>query len=341
MFDAETSRFSLFDFLGYLIPGAVGLLVIKWVNLLWDIRFWGIRDWVALLEINLQNGDGAVLLSLWGIVMAYLLGHVIAFLSSVTVEVFSHKLYEYPSDFLLKRIADKEMKTNNSATETDEFSAPKKLTSFLYILIYIILAPISLPAFFIGRCLHFDFFYLKPLDEIYSWNINDRFLALLQKLRIDTGKGKDAIMERFGVCSKRQTYDSDFHRIAYHYEYEKTERHQNKLDSYIALYGFIRAICFLSVILFWSFFIILTKQSLWCAGALLFMSFLFCLPYILFMAFMKFYRRHTLETFMCLLVDEELAMIDIERSSEEESQAPEAPKTSPAKREKKKENKKE
>lgn len=310
MFDSETSHFSLFDFLGYLIPGAICLLVIRWAVLLWDISFWGIKDWILLLEVNLRNDDSSLLFSLWGIVLSYLMGHLLAFLSSVTVEVLSHKLYGYPSDFLLKRFSLEEARNIINEKKEKDYSAPKTLTAILYGLIIIILAPISLPAFLFGKLLRFELYYLKPLDEMYAWNIMDRLCVLMEKLNIDMDEGKKVTTTRFGRQVERNLHDSDFHRIAYHYEYEKTERHQNKLDSYIALYDFMRAVTFLAVSLLWVFIIILTKQSLWCPQAVLFMFFFLPLPYMCFMAFMKFYRRHTLETFMCLLTDEELASMD-------------------------------
>lgn len=322
MFESETSHFSFFDFLGYLLPGALCLMVVKWAAILWDIQFWGIKDWIALLQINAIEGDSWLIESLWLLVLSYLMGHVVSFLSSVTIEVFSHKMYKYPSDFLLLRLWKNDeagnkkegRKSKDKAKGKKGLDAPFILNGFLYTLIRIIILPISLPAYLLGRWLGFEYYYLKPLDDIYVWNINHRFRALMKKLNFYLGPGEDSKTIQFGEERACKAYNSDFHRIAYNYEYEKTKQHQSKMDSYIALYGFMRAASFLSVVLFWIFIIVLTKQSLWCTEAWLFMAIYSPLPYILFMAFMKFYRRHTLETFMCLLVDEELASADIAKS---------------------------
>ncbi len=318
MFESETSHFSFFDFLGYLLPGLLCLLMIEWVSLLWNVKFVGLRDWISLLLINSPKENSWLLESLWIVVLAYLLGHIVSFLASMTVEVFSHQMYKYPSDFLLMRLRnlDEEKQKKKQRKNEKGLSSPCFLDAVSRIILFFLLLPISFWAYVLGRWCRFEYYYLKPLDEVYAWNINCRFRALNRKLKLKMGLGEKYELEEFGDKRVRQVYNTDFHRIAYNYEYEKTKQHQNKLDSYIALYGFMRAVSFLSVMLFWLFVIILTKQSLWCAEAWAFMAVYFPFPYVLFMAFMKFYRRHTLETFMCLLVDEELVAIDITKPLE-------------------------
>lgn len=320
MFDSETTRFSFFDFLGYILPGALCLLLLDWIKVLWNVRFWGLWDWLDLLAINPPPSESWLMTSLWLVVLSYLVGHIISFMASMTVEVFSHKMYKYPSDFLLMRLQNQNKKEKHNEGKHRVISAPKCINSILIVLIGFVILPISVLSIVVGRWFKFEYYYLKPLDDTFVWTINDRFKALKRKLRLKTGPGERYEVDEFGDKRVRTVHNTDFHRIAYNYEYEVTKQHQRKLDSYIALYGFMRAVCFLSVVLFWFFIIILTKQALWCAGARYFMLVYFFVPYMLFMAFMKFYRRHTLETFMCLMVDEELVAVDLSDSSESDNQ---------------------
>ncbi len=72
------------------------------------------------------------------------------------------------------------------------------------------------------------------------------------------------------------------------------------MQNYVALYGFLRTICLLAILLWWfalwSAFQsphggwVSTLDLLWTA----------ILAYLLFMAFMKFYRRFSLEVYMGL-----------------------------------------
>jgi hypothetical protein len=97
---------------------------------------------------------------------------------------------------------------------------------------------------------------------------------------------------------------ADYHRIIYHYVYERHEHHAVKLDNYVALYGFLRSIALISsavsdVMLYRYFFgeYAFTWNSLVVFIVLVFVT------YIFFLAFIKFYRRFTLESYMGLVTD--------------------------------------
>lgn len=81
-----------------------------------------------------------------------------------------------------------------------------------------------------------------------------------------------------------------------------------KLDNYVALYGFLRAItlianCF-TLWLCLKYILPTLKIGAEVDWHLVFLLVL-CVgvTYIFFMSFMKFYRRFTLESFMCLVID--------------------------------------
>jgi apolipoprotein N-acyltransferase len=78
--------------------------------------------------------------------------------------------------------------------------------------------------------------------------------------------------------------------------------HQPKMQNYVALYGFLRTLTFLSILSFWLIF------ASWLGGKLDFV-YSICLlastafvSLILFLGFVKFYRRFSLEVLMALSV---------------------------------------
>lgn len=118
----------------------------------------------------------------------------------------------------------------------------------------------------------------------------------------------------------------DFHRVVYHYEYEHQKNHAIKMDNYVALYGFLRAVtlifnCLFIYLLFIAISTIDCDASIdWKVVRLL--SFMLLLSYLFFMGFMKFYRRFTLESFMCLVIDKsyiENTHVPLSNSSETEN----------------------
>ena len=97
----EKNPFSLYDFLGYFIPGAMTLILIFIVykggndilnNQTFDIsNFWNIHTCTNLVEIISKSvyNKGVVLVVF--ILASYILGSLISYLSAITVEVFFYK----------------------------------------------------------------------------------------------------------------------------------------------------------------------------------------------------------------------------------------------------------
>ena len=104
---------------------------------------------------------------------------------------------------------------------------------------------------------------------------------------------------------KLKMLEYDFFRIFAHYTFEHTKSHQFKLINYVVLYGFLRTLTFIMVILFWymTYLMIITKSIQFDLRLLLLIG---LISYSFFMAFMKFYRRYTLEGLMLIAIDEEL-----------------------------------
>lgn len=99
----EKNPFSLFDFLGYFFPGAFALLII-WSSYI----VWTKEDILPISYLYdsigyYSNGKSLdlVKIAVPFILCAYILGHLISYLSAITIEFFTNKAFGYPSLYLL------------------------------------------------------------------------------------------------------------------------------------------------------------------------------------------------------------------------------------------------
>src|SRR5699024_3590436 len=110
-------------------------------------------------------------------------------------------------------------------------------------------------------------------------------------------KTERLVIER-GQIAKPSEYgqpsECDFFRLVYHYTLEHAPAHLGKMQNYVVLFGFNRALSFLSVLLFWFSLPALifsgARQQLWLLIILALLSNIF------FFGFAKFYRRLSLES---------------------------------------------
>ena len=270
--------FSFYDFLGYLFPGLVCVIFLKVV--------YSIDGEITLDSLFNQ---GLVTSFSWKdtvqyTVLAYVVGHLISYFSSLTVEPYLIWSYGYPSVFLLNENYNKNFFDINT-------KVGKTGTYCWKLLVCILIFPICLASLFYGRLLHFRYYVLKPLDSYLQQNINKKIDSLLEKLKL----------------SQRDN-DADVHRVLMHYNYEHYANHVRKYDNYVALYGFLRSLSLLCSSIFIFLFIAELKtidsNNTIDWKAIFILSALFCVTYLYYLGFIKFYRRYTLENLMSILVDD-------------------------------------
>ena len=229
------------------------------------------------------------------LIISYIVGHLIAYLSSITIEKFVIWWFGYPSEFLLKSEGKywHFLHDGISMAKAKKYHYKREIvrTYLLRAIVSIFLLPILIPTLIV-KILGGDDFFVKNLDPYLKEIILQKRNALFQKLHLPDSSHFEKV---------------DYHRVIYHYEYENSCNHRTKMDNYVALYDFLRAIT-----------LIFTGMFLFVAGTGLFGSneiglyfwidllVLLALSYISFMSFFKFYRRFTLEAFMCLSTDKDL-----------------------------------
>lgn len=302
----KKNPFSFQDFLGYVFPGAFAIIILYYISKLHDgtITIESILTFPYELKEHLKWDD-----TIWFILLSYVIGHVVAYASSLTIEPYAVWKYGYPSRSLM----------GMTRMYFDVGQCRPILRKFFIIMWRLIVAlvvlPITLCSIIIGDLLHIKIYSILVLDRYTQENIMRKRNALIDKL---------------GLTSNHDE-NTDFHRIIYHYEYEKKPAHSIKTDNYVALYDFMRAITFIfNGIFIYNLLRIINNCSVVWNGikikcfsiyglnlsdikitfALMFITYFF------FLGFMKFYRRYTLESFMCLLSDEDLIIQNNVGSSE-------------------------
>lgn len=273
--DIKQNPFSFYDFLGYLIPGAIFLY-----GILLIVGHFDQQETPLSFVIKHLSFDKAEIYIPF-ILLAYVIGHFLGFISPITVERYSLWAHGYPSKYLLG------LGYNNYFDVKDK----KFLRVTIRALVFVLLLPISVLDWLLGKKIGMYELYAKSLDPL--------LIAVLRK-RIES------LIDDHANIANREKYGKagavDFFRYVYHYAVENAPNHFPKMQNYVALYGFLRTLTLISIIMFWALlWHITTDNFFFCKGWWLIISFA-GLAFLLFMAFVKFYRRFSLEALMAMAV---------------------------------------
>lgn len=266
----KSNPFSLYDFLGYFTPGAILLYSLILTNGFTNMEL----DLSKLTLDQLEFNSGWTYIPF--AIMAYTTGHLLNYISSITIEKYAIWMYGYPSKYLLGTLPD----DHCYMYDTDFCQKIMRSVNF------IILVPISIFDI-VTRC-------LTKMQEKYSEKLDQALIATINK----------KITNNLSVQLQQNQslpLSSDVFRYIYHHSVEKSGNHLQKMQNYVALFGFLRTITLICVVWFWAslrssdlFPLTLTPDWQVIITAALAFSF--------FMAFMKIYRRFTLEGLMAFIV---------------------------------------
>ncbi|WP_102947018.1 hypothetical protein [Stenotrophomonas sp. VV52] len=265
--DVKQSPFSLYDFLGYLFPGAIAIFAFEYI-----FSYLGLDT--GLTELTALTRASALLPF---ILSSYIAGHLISLLSSFTIERLYIWTLDYPSKSLLSY--------ERRAIFEDKLSA---LNCVKFVCL-IILAPVALGV--LAMCF---FSAGRPGLAQSMDNLLTKIIRLkITRLLIEKGQ-VDNPNRYAGPC------DSDFFRFVYHHALENSPAHIGKMQNYVALFGFHRAMSFLCCLLFWIGIVSVVSSSEDRAMRVVVASSVLSLFF--FFGFAKFYRRFSLEALMAMAV---------------------------------------
>lgn len=218
---------------------------------------------------------------------SYVVGHFISYISSLTIEKYGVWLYGRPSHYVLGDCAK------------GYFCVEGWREVFARCFVAFLVAPVVLMDHTIGWLFYMRDQFLRPLGTV------------TQKIiwaRVNTILSQYSDQERVifsGDCRSNE----DIFRTVYHHAIEHTVAHRPRMQNYLALYGFCRAVSLVWVMWFW----MILSYLLWCfasggpcklgviSGVIVMLS-TGVAAYLMFCAFMKFYRRFAVEAFLAAVV---------------------------------------
>ena len=275
--NVKQNPFSLYDFLGYFTPGAIFLYGI--LAAIGHVQ----ADETPITYITQMLSFEKAELYIPFVLAAYTIGHLLSFISSITVERYSIWVYGYPSKYLV-----------GLKHEGFYFAEDKKvIRRILRTLVWISLLPIAVLDWLLGNLCGFRDLYAKRLDDFLIAAIKKKIRVLMTRHAGIRGKLSD-----YGTPS-----EFDFFRYAYHYALENAPSHVPKMQNYVALYGFLRTLTLISIVFFWwgiVWHIFIGTFSV--SFALWSITLSSLVSFFLYMGFVKFYRRFSLEALMALSV---------------------------------------
>lgn len=268
----KQNPFSLYDFLGYFTPGVIFLY-----GCMAAIGHSNLDESLIKYVKQYQSLDKPEFYIPF-ILTAYVSGHFMSFLSSITVENYSNWAFGYPSKYLLGEKHDGYFSV----------SKDKLLHITIRILVGVIFTPVVLFDLIFGQIVGARVLYVKSLDDLLTNTLRKKINKLF--------------IEHAEVENIKNLINDDFFRYVYHYTVENAPNHLPKMQNYVALFGFLRTITLISVIFFWISVLHVAYGSFSCLLSVILLVLSAITTFIFFLGFVKFYRRFSLEALMAFAV---------------------------------------
>jgi hypothetical protein len=293
------NQFSLQDFLGYLIPGGFFIFGLGIVHQNAFVNFQMQKAFTLVAEFY-HNTSLAGIVFL--VILAYITGHFLSYISSMTIEKYSEWTIGYPSRYIFeinrlpswqmgyylyfKRYFNPLIVNNRNAEEVRK--AAKLSIKMQRLFIVIFLLPIS-----------------SLIILLVFAGMNDTFKkGVMPDLASILKRKADKKLKSLGHKNKKSDpYHGELFKLLYHYVLEHKPQHRSKMNHYHALYVYTRTIALSFVIFFWA--TILIHRKCLCFGVYWFTLLVIAVFASLFyLAFVKFYRKFTLEGYMAVATPE-------------------------------------
>ena len=162
----------------------------------------------------------------------------------------------------------------------------------LRIALGLFMVPVAVFDFLLGRGLGMADVYARGLDRVIRSVLQQNIIKRLKAIGSPPAAAKD----------EEKPESVEFFLLLQHYVLENCEHHRPKMDNYVALYGFLRTITFLLIMLAW-----LALIHVFLVGSPKYLPYgtpmYFALgAFLFYMAYMKFWRRYSLEVLMAVSV---------------------------------------
>ncbi len=272
--EIKQNPFSFYDFLGYFVPGSLFVYLLISIS-----SHAAIKDSSLFKFVNVSDLKGVELYTPL-ILIAYISGHFINFLSAMTVEKHLNWMYGFPSKTLLGIYQDSYFTSGDDSIKKNSVRA----------IVALLLLPISVVDFFVNYILGIKGLINKELDSMMKEIIKSKVVLILSSFAGLESPPKEPVRE------------TNYFLFIYHFALEHSVNHVPKMQNYVALFGLMRTLTFYFVILFW-----VAVWHLIYSGASILIFVVAALSmtvvsYTFYLGFIKFYRRFTLEALMAAAV---------------------------------------
>ncbi|MEW5749011.1 MAG: hypothetical protein AB1793_09560, partial [Candidatus Thermoplasmatota archaeon] len=213
------------------------------------------------------------------VLVAYVIGHFLSYLSSITVEKYSVWTLGYPSRYLLGH-------TPPGYFSPAETAEPRRVVRFV---VALLLLPLVLTELVLNW-FSFRPLYAKPIDPTLRRRIGD----CLRSFDNDHGLS-------LGDNITPDGEERDNFRLVYHFALEHAQAHVPKMQNFVALYGFTRTLALEAVIFAWgAAYWTWTGQLCRGEGSAIAVAAAVTAA-VFYLDFNKFYRKFSLEAFMAFV----------------------------------------
>lgn len=279
----ERMPFTVYDIVGYLLPGAIFLFLATYY---FDTSL--IHQFFKLTEENSKQIEiqtfPMIVFFIFYLFFSYVFGHIISFFSSLIIEKIVVVEFGYPSDAILNGI-----RSNNTKTYQKEAGDS---SYFLIILLAIIGFPLIIFCKFMKFVKLSDQIYNKKIKwypyEAFRFAYNSIFNAFHERLESKDPMLRDKFQENIKNNDNKLWFD-----MISSYIFQNIESTSIRMNNYLTMYGFLRSSNFVMLIMSWgyAFKYYLDNKFEYIITSLVFLT----LNFLLTCAFMKFYRRYTQE----------------------------------------------
>jgi len=194
--DLKQNPFSLYDFLGYFVPGALTLFAAFGAS-----QAWLPRNISQSVSDVFQPGKLEFYLPF--VLVSYLIGHALSFISSVTIERYSVWRVGYPSRYLL----------GNAFPAFFDVAHPKGTRRAVRVAVALFIFPILILDLTLGVAFKLNDLFARPLENVLLDTIATRIGRLVSECTGGEPKPEDI-----------KSGAAQFFLLMYHYSVERAHR---------------------------------------------------------------------------------------------------------------------
>ncbi len=277
--EPKIPNLSAYDFLGYLLPGVCFLALCDLSIFYHDTpaSFNHLAVYQRYSSVTWQGLPAIVL-------VGYFVGHLVSFVSALTIERHALWVYDQPSRFLVQ-----EKRLNYLNAEDDTGSPSSRISIVLRCFVFAFMMPVSV----VERASHlcgFTWKYHRPMPKL----IVDALKGALNDL------SKRIYPDAENPMLPPGKWGNGFESLALHCALETAPAHLLTLRNYVVLYGFLRSMTLILLLVFWVTFIhqLLAHQFLLACVTLVAAVVVSTVSYAAFIKFWFRYHKETLFAFI-------------------------------------------